>query len=237
MAVAVVAALGFTAACGGSDDKGGESKKSPTKESTQGTDGAKNGGASKAAAPLTKAELDKAALADGEVDKYKVEKTPASDLLLASVPASPAACQPIADMFLFSTDPTASAGAGRTLNAENALDASVTSLALFSYASGGAEEVLSGLRTATGKCTAYEHTGYKYEDVKALKDPGLGDESVSYRLLATIEGAAVPATYTVVRVGSVVVSFSSMDMLEKDVVEIPKKIIDAQLAKVKKATA
>jgi hypothetical protein len=245
---AAMAVLGLTTACGGGADKGAEpAKKDTTTGSTRADDDAKvtgkpddrpkasaDGGTDRA---LTEAQLTKAAVEDGEVKGYQVKKTAASDISLDSVPADPAACQPIADMFLFTTSPAAQAGVGRSFSAKDDLDASVTSLALLSYDSEGAGEVLAGLRKATGACTAYEHTGYHYSAVKALKDPGLGDESVAYRLRGSIEGATVPSTFTVVRVGTVVVSFTSMNMLDADKMKIPSAIIDAQLAKVKKATA
>ncbi|MFE9838124.1 hypothetical protein ACFYP4_23735 [Streptomyces sp. NPDC005551] len=253
-ALAVVAALGCSAACGGGDDgKGSKPVKTATAtagasgaaknaEEPESTDGPQDAGKAKesatadASAVLTRAQLDEAALADGEVKGYGVEKTAASDVSLDSVPATPDACQPIADMFLFTTDPTARAGVGRSFTAKDDLDASVTSLALLSYRSGEADEVLAGLRTATGKCTAYKHTGYRYSDVKALKDPDLGDESVAYRLRGSIEGAEVPSAFTVVRVGTVVVAFTSMNMLAPDKVKVPSEIIEKQLAKVEKAT-
>ncbi|MFJ3227829.1 hypothetical protein ACIPJS_31380 [Streptomyces sp. NPDC086783] len=255
-AVAVMAALGGTAACGGGDDKGGKPAKAATATATasgkasgpakddgdaKDADGAKDTGAPEksatagAPAALSRAQLDKAALADGEVKGYTVDRTPASDISLDSVPATPAACQPVADMFLFTTRPTAHAGVGRGFTTKDDLDASVTSLALLSYRSGEADEVLAGLRKAADTCTSYKHTGYRYSEVKPLKDPHLGDESVAYRLKASIEDTEVPTTFTVVRVGTVVVSFTSMNMLDPDKVKVPTEIVEKQLAKVEKA--
>ncbi|MGW7262505.1 hypothetical protein [Streptomyces sp. NPDC054842] len=253
-AVAVMAALGCVAACGGGDGEGGEPAKAATATASERAsgapkgdgdakagDGVKDSGApeksatAEAPAALSRAQLDKAALADGEVKGYAVDRTPASDISLDSVPATPAACQPVADMFLFTTDPTAHAGVGRGFTTKDDLDASVTSLALLSYRSGEADEVLAGLRKATATCTSYKHTGYRYSEVKALKDPHLGDESVAYRLKASIEDTEVPTTFTVVRVGTVVVSFTSMNMLDPDKVRVPSEIIEKQLAKVEKA--
>lgn len=236
--VSVAAALGLTAACGGGggDGDGGKGAK-PSKAGGSETAQPEPRTSPADSGALTRAELEKAALAAGDVKGYGVKKTAASDIGLDSVPADPAACQPIADMFLFTSDPAARAAVGRSFAAKDDLDASVTSLALLAYGSGEAEKVLDGLRTSTGKCTKYEHTGYQYSGVKALKDPGLGDESVAYRLLGSIEGASVPTTFTVVRVGTTVVTFTAMNMLDGDKVRVPSAIVDAQLKKLKKATA
>lgn len=231
--VSVAAALGLTAACGGGGGVGGKGAK-PSKAKGSETAPADPKASPADSGALTRAELEKAALASGDVKDYQVKKMPASDIGLDSVPADPAACQPIADMFLFTSDPAARAATGRSFAAKDDLDASVTSLALLAYGSGEAEKVLDGLRTSTGKCTKYEHTGYQYSGVKVLKDPDLGDESVAYRLLGSIEGASVPTTFTVVRVGTTVVTFTAMNMLDGDKVKVPSAIVDAQLKKLKK---
>jgi hypothetical protein len=186
--------------------------------------------------PLTQAQLKKAALVTGDVKGYEVEGAGSADLQGESSPAGPAKCQPVADMFLFTTDPASRASVSRGVTAKDETNASVTTLALLAYGSGEADEVLAGLRKATGECTAYRYVGYKYSGVKALADPKLGDESVAFRLVASIEGAEVPAAYTVVRDGSTLVAFSSMNMLDADEVEVPAELVEAQLAKLKQKT-
>ncbi|WP_338146000.1 hypothetical protein [Streptomyces scabichelini] len=256
VAASAVATLGFTAACGGGGGGGGDADtgagadKRPSKSTSEPKSGPKSapGGETATGAaedakgqpaqdpdePLTKAQLEKAALATGDVKGFQVAEMPASDIVEDSVPADPAVCRPIADMFLFTTDPLSEAAVGRTFTPDDELDASATSLALLSYPSDDADQVLSGLRTATKKCTAYRHTDYRYTGVKALADPDLGDEAVAYRLLASIEGLKVPTTFTVVRSGTSVVSFTSMNMLDGDKVEVPTSIIEAQLEKLEK---
>ena len=249
VAASVVAALGCATACAGggdaaarADDKdrkssqpsaaarsAGESKeKKPAKESPSTPEADK---------PLTEAQLKKAALATGDVKGYVVEGAGSADLQGGSSPARPARCQSVADMFLFTTDPASRASVSRGVGAKDETDASVTTLALLSYGSGEAGEVLAALRKATGECTEYQYVGYKYTGVKPLADPDLGDESVAFRLVASIEGAKVPAAYTVVRDGTTLVAFSSMNMLDGDEVEVPAELVEAQLAKLKKTTA
>ncbi|WP_055616330.1 hypothetical protein [Streptomyces phaeochromogenes] len=257
VAASVVVGLGCASACAGGDDKG--KKAGRTSATGQSADGSKDGDGAGAAedkdkdrakapgkdssvapdadAPLTRAQLKKAALTTGDVKGYKVEGAGSADLQGASSPARPAKCQPVADMFLFTTDPVSRTSLSRGITAKDETDASVTTLALLSYGSGEADDVLAGLRKATGECTAYQYVGYKYSGVKELADPKLGDESVAFRLVASIEGAEVPAAYTVVRDGSTLVAFSSMNMLDADEVEVPAELVEAQLAKLKKTTA
>lgn len=257
VAASVVVGLGCASACAGGDDK--DKKAAGTSATGQAADGPKDGDGAGAAEdkdkdrakgsgkdssvapdadePLTRAQLKKAALTTGDVKGYKVEGAGSADLQGASSPAGPAKCQPVADMFLFTTDPVSRTSLSRGVTAKDETDASVTTLALLSYGSGEADDVLAGLRKATGECTAYQYVGYKYSGVKELADPKLGDESVAFRLVASIEGAEVPAAYTVVRDGSTLVAFSSMNMLDADEVEVPAELVEAQLAKLKKTTA
>lgn len=252
VAASVVVGLGCASACSGGGDKdkkaartsatgqSADTSKEKTKKSDK--DKAKAPGKDSSAAPdtdepLTRAQLKKAALTTGDVKGYKVEGAGSADLQGASSPAGPAKCQPVADMFLFTTDPVSRTSLSRGVTAKDETNASVTTLALLSYGSGEADDVLAGLRKATGECTAYRYVGYKYSGVKALADPKLGDESVAFRLVASIEGAEVPAAYTVVRDGSTLVAFSSMNMLDADEVEVPAELVEAQLAKLKKTTA
>ncbi|MFF6993708.1 hypothetical protein ACFY93_01890 [Streptomyces sp. NPDC008313] len=236
VAVSVVAALGFTAACGGDGDKDGESSSKPAK--TAGSTASKDAGDAKettAKKPaLTEAQLNEAALADGDVKGYKVEKMPAADMPAASVPATPATCQPLADMFFFTSDPAATDRTGRTLAAKDQLDATVTSLALLAHDDGDAEKVMAGLRTATEKCKSYEHTDYKYSDVQALEAPEAGDEAVAYKLKGKIEGTTIPMAFTIVRSGSTLAGFYSMNALDAAKAKIPADVIEAQVAKLEK---
>ncbi|MFI6279968.1 hypothetical protein [Streptomyces sp. NPDC050988] len=263
VAASVVVGLGCASACSGGGDKDKKAARTSatgqsadaSKEKAEGNAGAKDKGKDedkgkgKAAGkdssaardtddgPLTQAQLKKAALTTGDAKGYKVEGAGSADLQGASSPASPAKCQPVADMFLFTTDPASRTALSRGVTAKDETNASVTTLALLSYGSGEADDVLAGLRKATGECTEYWYVGYKYTGVKALADPKLGDESVAFRLVASIEGAEVPAAYTVVRHGSTLVAFSSMNMLDADEVEVPAELVEAQLAKLKKAMA
>ncbi|MFP3992722.1 hypothetical protein U9R90_35645 [Streptomyces sp. E11-3] len=231
MTASVVAALGFTAACGGSDsgsDDGGK----PSAEKT--TEAAKPK-PEPVAKTLTAAQLEKAAVAKGDVKGFgKVSKMPKDEMPSDFIATSPEACQPIADMFFFTTRPEAKARIGRTLLPDNELNATVTSLALMAHKQADAEKAIGDLRTASEKCTKYEHTDYQYSKVKALPDPKLGDESVSYQMEGDIEGDTIPMSFTVVRSGSTLVGFYSMNLLDTKSLKVPDAIIKTQLAKLEK---
>jgi hypothetical protein len=231
----LVAAMGFTAACGGDGDAAtGKKPSKPTSTETARAAGEVTESPQGADGPLTEAQLNNAALTTDDVKGFKVRDSGIADLQGQSVPARPAACQPVADLFLSATDPVSAAAVSRDVGAEDETDASVIMIALLSYEPGEADEVLAGLRKATDTCTAYGHVGYEYTGVRALADPGLGDDSVAFRLVASVEGATVPTGFTVVRDGTTLAAFTSMNMLDADKAEVPEKIIEAQLAKLKK---
>ncbi|UUU31428.1 hypothetical protein JIX56_16800 [Streptomyces sp. CA-210063] len=231
VAVSVVATLGFTAACGGGgdEDKGAETK--PSAGATAAGDEKDSAGQ----AALTEAQLKEAALAKGDVKGYKIADMPADEMPAETVPAEPAACQPIANMFYFTSDPKAKARVGRTATPEDALSASVTSLALAAHEQSDAEKVIADLREATEKCTKYEDVGNKYSGVEALPAPEQGDEAVSYKMKGDIEGAEIPMSFTVVRSGSTLIGFYSMNMLDADKAQVPTELLEAQVAKLEKA--
>ncbi|WAL97385.1 hypothetical protein [Streptomyces sp. Je 1-369] len=235
VAASVTVALGLTAACG--SDNGSDSSGSGA-----GSDGKKSSGqpaqqkpAEKKSAALSAADLEKAVLAKGDLKGYKVEKMSAADMPSQTVPADPAACQPFADMFMFATQPTAKARVGRTMTGPDEMDATVISLALLAHEQTDAEKVMDDLRTATKKCTAYEHADSKYRDVAALPAPKAGDDAVSYKVVGLIEGQKTPMSFTVVRSGSTLAAFYSINLLKPKKFGVPAEIVEAQVKKVREA--
>ncbi|WP_234379856.1 hypothetical protein [Streptomyces caniscabiei] len=236
VAVSVVATLGFTAACGG----GGDEDKAETKPSVAGSasaDDAKNGDDGAGKAPLTEAQLKEAALAKGDVKGYKISDMPADDMPAETVPANPAACQPLANMFFFTSDPQAEARTGRRVTSVDQLSASVIALALAAHEQSDAEKVMADLREATESCDKYEQVGNKYSGIETLPAPEQGDEAVAYKLKGDIEGTKIPMSFTVVRSGSTLIAFSSMNMLDADKAEVPAEVLDAQVKKLEKVAA
>ncbi|MET8684033.1 hypothetical protein ABZV77_07420 [Streptomyces sp. NPDC004732] len=243
VAASVMVALGLTAACGGDSDSGdsgksgssgssGNSRDSRDSRDSDKKSSQKPAPAEKKSTALTAADLEKAVLAKGDLKGHKVEKLSAADMPSQTVPADPAACQPFADMFMFASQPAATSRVGRTLTGPDELDATVISLALLAYEQADAEQVMDDLRTATKKCTAYEHADSKYRDVAALTAPKAGDDAVSYKVVGVIEGQKTPMSFTVVRSGSTLAAFYSINLLEPKKFGVPTEVVEAQVNKV-----
>ncbi|WP_246201582.1 hypothetical protein [Streptomyces alboniger] len=235
VAASVTVALGLTAACGSDDD--GKKSSEPAK-SAQGSGGEKGAKGAKPAGEksgaLTTADLEKAILAKGDLKGYKLEKLSAADMPAQTVPSEPATCQPLANMFMLATDPASKARVGRTMTGPDELDATIITLALLAHEKGDAEKVMDDLRTATKNCDAYEHAGSKYREVAALPAPKSGDEAVSYKVVGLIEGQKTPMSFTVVRSGSTLAAFYSINLLKPKEFGVPTKIVDAQVDKLAK---
>ncbi|MFJ8821761.1 hypothetical protein ACIREE_08245 [Streptomyces sp. NPDC102467] len=225
--VCVAAALAATAACGSGAQGGKE----------DGKGGGKNGDASAAQPalkPLSEAQLTQAVITGADVRGYRVGKVPDSEIPDVSVPAKPAACQAIADMFLLGSEPDAAARVARSLTSLTETDATVVQMGLLAHEEADAKKVIADLRTASENCDGYEHTGYKYSGIKPREAPDLGDEAVSYGMTGKVDGETIPMTYVVVRSGSTLAAFYAMNMADAKQAEVPAEIVDAQLAKVKK---
>ncbi|WP_327354012.1 hypothetical protein [Streptomyces sp. NBC_01304] len=231
----VVAALGFTAAgCGGKGDSAeGKERPSPSKAAAAQADKPKKA----AAGALSAAQLAEVIVGKGDVAGYKFEAKAKDEILNLNMPAKPEACQAVADMFFFGTQPEAKASLGRNITpaGKDSTDANYTSLVLLSHEQADAEKVIGDLRTSVEKCGGkYEHLEMKYDGVKALPAPEVGDEAVSYRVSGDFDGDKMPMFVTVVRSGSTLVAASTLNYLEPEKTEVPAEVIEAQLAKLKK---
>ncbi|MGW3664635.1 hypothetical protein [Streptomyces sp. NPDC005141] len=227
--IGVTAALAATAACGGgqdTDDKSSGSKKPAAKAASP--------AAQDALKPLTEAQLAKAVITEADVKGYRVRNTPDDEIPEVSVPAKPATCQAIADMFLLGTEPDATARVSRSVTSRKQTDAMVLRTGLLAHKEADAKDVVADLRTQSEKCKSYEHTDYQYTGIKALEAPDLGDEAVSYTMTSDIDGTKIPMTYTVVRSGSTLVVFYAMNILGGKVPEVPAAVVEAQVAKLEK---
>ncbi|MEU8954007.1 hypothetical protein AB0C93_06865 [Streptomyces sp. NPDC048518] len=238
VAASVTVALGLTAACGSDNgdggDKGGDGKKASHSAGSKAESKPKpKPEAESGSTALSAAELEKAVLAKGDLKEYKVEKMSAEDMPAQTVPADPAACQPLANMFMFTTDPAAKSRVGRTLTGVDELDATVISVALLAHDRADAEKTMDELRTATKKCTAYEHAGSKYREVAALPAPKAGDDAVAYKVVGMIEGQKTPMSFTVVRSGPTLAAFYSINLLQPKKFGVPAKLVEKQVEKLK----
>lgn len=152
-----------------------------------------------------------------------------------SVPVNPAVCEPV-DAAVGLDSPLAPQahtkqviGAGRGDHGG--------SMALASYAPDQAAEAVTLVRTALSSCKAFTPAyGFPHEEVTALPDPGLGSESVSFRLIQLVavgdeEPRKVPVTVTMVRVGATVATFQSTNIERDGHAVVPPDVVSKQLTK------
>ncbi|MFE6282702.1 hypothetical protein [Streptomyces sp. NPDC057877] len=224
--VALLATAALLSGCGGSDDSGEGSGESSPQTST----GTSGGG------PLDAAALENAAIAEADLPGYTFTVFQQGDALGSKgAPADPAVCQPIEDIRLRSPEPEPAAASARSVHPET--DPGETSIELYAYASAAdAEELLTGLRTATKDCPAgYEDDTGLNPTVTALADPdpGPGDEALAYQreLSGTIHW------YQVVRSGPHVAVFGWKSLsAHKNAGAAPQDVINAQLKKLTEAS-
>ncbi|MFE2296848.1 hypothetical protein ACFXAW_01470 [Streptomyces sp. NPDC059445] len=229
--IVVTAALAATAACGAKDsdsDTGGSAAGSK-KPAAQATPAAKEG-----LKPLTEAQLTKAAITKEDLKGYRVGNTPDDEIPEVSVPAKPATCQALADMFLLGTEPDATSRVSRSVTSLKATDGTVLRVGLLAQKEADAKKVVADLRTQSENCNSYEHTDYHYTEVKPVKAPALGDEAVAYSMTSDIEGTKIPVTYTVVRSGSTLAVFYAMSVLSEKAPDVPADVMEAQVTKIEK---
>jgi hypothetical protein len=243
--VAALLALGFTSACGGSASDGGdkpeqpEVSSAPTSASAPPAQDSESGGSANA---LTRKELDKAALVTADVPGYTV-KTPSADDISGAgeEKAARAACQPIASVIGGVPQPEPSELIYRQL-LSTATDEAAQGLILFemlaAYERGPAEQMLADLRSAMEECsggfttTSGGETTH-YTAVKELSAPAgaADDDAVAYQVDGDVEGEKVPLLFTVVRSGSTVAVFYSMNLMDSAKADVPQSVVTAQLNK------
>ncbi|MFV5995614.1 hypothetical protein ACNPQM_25070 [Streptomyces sp. NPDC056231] len=251
-AVAAACAMSLTllaTACGGDSDSG-----------TKGADGKgkESAAARPAAKALTAAELDKAALVQGDVKGYKVADTGKADVVSASdVTADKEACKPLADALMGAElgtpaavnrrkvisepkknqkDKLDSAGAGGAFTA--AFDITTTLTSLASYDGKGAQDTVESLRTAATACSGgftltAGGTKQKVVTIKEEKISG-GEEAAAWTLTVEQDGEKAPLKLVVARQGPTVASFSALNLAAAGTgqdFELPTAVVDAQLAK------
>ncbi|WP_240529032.1 hypothetical protein [Streptomyces antioxidans] len=252
-AIAVVAALGLMTGCG-SDSGDGKADGAKQSGSAEHSDGAKQGdGASQggeaassdpAAKPLSASALERAALTNGEVKGVKVQKMTDKEVSQGgSAKSQKAACQPLAALMGSHYDPAPKASVHRAF-ATGLTKADVGSTGLIrisSYGPGGAERTVKDLREAATACRggfpAKDGTGEKADVAKVtpLDAPKAGDEVVSFGLHDAGKEAVV-IKFTAVRTGPQVTVFFGVNVADPAKSEIPAALVDAQVAKVEKAT-
>ncbi|MFH8366212.1 hypothetical protein [Streptomyces sp. NPDC018031] len=238
-AAAVVAALGLTTACN-DDDSSGKDK------GGKGTDKATT---APAAAPLTKAKLEQAALVSKDVEGFEITKMSEKEAAEGgNAKSDKAECQPVAELLgsEFTLAPTASvfqtyAVTGPGANADNPEAGLGGMIRLSAHKPGDAEKVLEGVRSAVKDCaggfTATDGSGDKQQvtEVKEVLIPEVGEESVGFTLATKDKEEGGKLKFIVVRTGAQVTSFFGFNMTAPDQPEIPQLVVSAQVDKVAKA--
>ncbi|MGW0858562.1 hypothetical protein [Streptomyces sp. NPDC002690] len=258
LAASVASLVLLATACGGSSDD----SDSKGKESASGESKTSNVKA------LTAAELEKVALADGDVAGHKIEKAGAADILKAAdVTSDKAECLPFAHALFAvpqgkpvastartaTTEPKASDAAADAADAagdmtdedidaamNESLDVSSTMIDLASYEGGDAADVVAAVRKAAAACASgftatVQGDAQKLSGITEAKVSG-GEEAVAWDMVAEQEGTKIPFGLVVMRQGSTVSTFTTINMaaaMGQDVkLEQPTAVVDAQVKKV-----
>ncbi|MEW2631271.1 hypothetical protein AB0903_06345 [Streptomyces sp. NPDC048389] len=254
LAAAAASLVLLVSACGGEGSGGG------TKDETKGK-GDESAAAKPAAKALSAAELEKAALAQGDVEAHKVIKAgPQDDMAAKDVTTDKAECEPVARALAgvplgepvatvkrrVTAEPDAKA-AGKGLDdltdeeidgaMEGAFDITTSLVALSSYESRGAADAFSALKSAATACAGGFTMTMSGAEQKVLKlteaKVSGGDEAVAWTMPSEQDGEKLPFNLAVVREGSTFTTFSSFNIMapEGEPLPLPAAVVDAQVAK------
>ncbi|WP_199550606.1 hypothetical protein [Streptomyces sp. N35] len=224
VAAAVVATLGLTAACSGDSGSDGGDKSGKDKSSA----GQSGGGEEKAAPVLTEAQLKKAIIGGTDVKGYKFEAVPESEIPKESEKA-PAQCQVLSDILSTTTDPAPKARA-ITAGMAGQMEA-MASVALTAHEQADAEKLLADVREAAKSCKGFKDSEGSQNTVQAQPDPKLGDEAAAYVINSEVDGEKMTMAFNVVRSGSTLATFYSMNIATKGDSAVPAELVDAQIKK------
>ncbi|WP_392671892.1 hypothetical protein [Streptomyces sp. LN785] len=239
----------FATACGADSDSGGKDA------AGKGTQRAASQPATEA---LTAAELDKAALVQGDVKGHKITAAGKADTVAASdVTADKAECDPFADALMGARIGKPAAANQRKVVSEPkkgqkekqesedageafmaAFDITTTMASLSSYPGKGAQETVESLRAAATACSGgfgFTAVGAK-QKVVGIEEEKIsgGEEAAAWTVTVEQDGEKSPLKLVVAREGGTVASFTSLNLaasgMGKDF-ELPTAVVDAQLAK------
>ncbi|MEW2632146.1 hypothetical protein AB0903_10900 [Streptomyces sp. NPDC048389] len=208
-----------------------------------GTDAAKGGGSGgDASVPLTAPELERAALATGDLPGFQVSAGRSVLSPTGQPRADKAECQPLADAMGEHPDPRAGHTVDRGLGSLDDLGLAV-STSLSSYRETDAEALIGGLEAAIAACgggfgATLDGRGATYREVKAVSFSARGgDEAVSWTTVAADEAAVAPVHVVVVRKGATVARFTAFDLAGRKPPRVPEEVVGEQLAKVARQLA
>ncbi|MFF3844985.1 hypothetical protein [Streptomyces sp. NPDC002328] len=251
-AVTAAGALSLALITGCSDD-GSKKDGKGAKDSVSSSSSSSSAPAAKA---LSKAELEKLLLAQGDVKGYKVAS--GDDTLPKSksvVKSDKAECYPIiwasgalapgeTDVNVSNSvsEDKASTATASPEDLAAAFDINITFVGLSSYEGDGAEKTMKAVSDAVAACGGGYTVDVKGEKTKvtkvsAAKGSGLGDESVGFTESVDMDGEGTATVNgEVVRKGNTVATFYTVNFVALSggkVVPVPPAVIQAQVAKLK----
>ncbi|MEU1202412.1 hypothetical protein ABZ446_40210 [Streptomyces sp. NPDC005813] len=190
--------------------------------------------------PLSKADLEKAAITGQDLDGYEINPALAAPSASRRT-ADPARCTPVVQALGGSSGFTATARVGRMIFSKK--HGPGASMILSSHSSGDAARVIDAFRAAAERCKTFKdiQVDFRYSDTQVEPGAGYGDESVSLRLTQLAadseneEPVRVPFAVVAVRQGTTVAMFSTFNRprgpRKPDPARVPDAIIKAQLTK------
>ncbi|MEV4044325.1 hypothetical protein [Streptomyces sp. NPDC049744] len=254
---ASAAALALLAtACGGSsDDDGAAGEETAKTEQSASAEGA--GASAPAGKALTAAELEKVALAQADVKNGEVATELSADdqvakdqiaadneacLPLVHVQGAVAQGEPAADVQRSWQGQSESPSKSKGPDGQDMTDIDVNKIMLnvASYADGGAEQAMAGLKAAVEKCAGGFEATVGSDKMRVTKVSGLdrlkaGDEGLTVSIgVATGGDTDGLMKLVVVRKGATLATFSAVNlssMMTGAEFKVPAEVVDAQVAK------
>lgn len=255
LAASAAALALLVTACGGSDDDSAAGDDKAKAEQSAPAEGA--GESAPAGKALTVAELEKVALAQADVkngevatelsadDQVAKDQISADDkacLPLVHVQGAVAQGEPAADVQRSWQGQSESPSESKGPDGQDMTDIDVNKILLnvASYADGGAEEAMAGLKAAVEKCAdGFDATAggdkMRVTKVSGADAPKGGDEGLTVNIgVATGGDSSGLMKLVVVRKGSTLATFSAVNlssMMTGAEFEVPAEVVDAQVAK------
>ncbi len=220
----------------------GSAAGSDSAEGDSGTDGKKDDAAGKgdASKPLSRPQLERAALASGDLPDFQVSSGEDALAPGGQPVADKAQCQPLADAMGDAPAKGARNTVNRGIGSVKSLGLAV-SASVSSYSDADAAELMDALESAVGACgkgfsATLKGSSGSYREVKDASFTTRGaDETVSWTTVGTNQGAATPIHLVVARKGATVARFMALDLSRRKPPRVPQELADKQLAKLSRA--
>lgn len=257
-ATAATVALGLTAACSGSspsDPDASATTKPGKPDKADGTDQAGKPSSPKSPSsssspspsapapgkPLSKAELNKAALTQGDLDDYAIGAMPDEESAPGEERADQEECKPLTSVISGAPEPKATDTVYRQIigtrkDKKKPMQQMVITEFLTAHKPKDAPKVLADLRAAIKECaggfTSYGPEGdSKYSSVKELPAHQAGDDSLAYQVTGDLNGESVPLVFHVIRSGTTVATFYTANLVDAKTPDLPADVVKKQAEK------